>query len=106
MAAVAHEMRSPLSVIYYANSMNRLAGDQPNRDQLDTIDRQVHHLNLMIEDLLDVSRVARGKIKLDLQRTKISSVVAGAVERAKPLIESHRHVLRVQLPAIRRLRLT
>ncbi len=99
MAAVAHEMRSPLSVIYYANSINRIAGDHPIGDQLDTIDRQVHHLNLMIEDLLDVSRVARGKIKLNLQRTKVSSIVAGAVERTKPLIESHRHALKVLLPS-------
>jgi signal transduction histidine kinase len=99
MAAVAHEMRSPLSVIYYANSLNRMAGDQPIGDQLDTIDRQVHHLNMMIEDLLDVSRVARGKIKLNLQRAKVSSIIAGAVERAKPLIESHGHRLKIELPS-------
>jgi signal transduction histidine kinase len=98
MAAVAHEMRSPLSVIYYANTMNRLAGAEQSNDQLDIIDRQVHHLNLMIEDLLDVSRVARGKIKLKRQRVEVSVIVAGAVERARPLIESHQHVLKTQLP--------
>lgn len=98
MAAVAHEMRSPLSVIYYANSLNRMAGDDLNNDQLDMIDRQVHHLNLMIEDLLDVSRVARGTIKLNLLRAKVSSIVAGAAERAKPLIERHRHALTIELP--------
>ncbi|HEX4414031.1 MAG TPA: ATP-binding protein, partial [Lacipirellulaceae bacterium] len=98
MAAVAHEMRSPLSVIYYANSMNRIAGNQPMGDQLDTIDRQVHHLNLMIEDLLDVSRVARGKVKLNLRPSKLSSIVAAAVERATPLINNHRHLLKIQLP--------
>jgi signal transduction histidine kinase len=92
-------MRSPLSVIYYANSLNRMAGDQTINDQLDMIDRQVHHLNLMIEDLLDVSRVARSKIKLNFQRAKVSSIVAGAVERATPLVENHRHALKVQLPA-------
>ena len=98
MAAVAHEMRSPLSVIYYANTMNRLAGAEQSSNQLDVIDRQVHHLNLMIEDLLDVSRVARGKIKLNRQRVEASAIVAGAVERARPLIESHQHVLKTQLP--------
>ncbi len=98
MAAVAHEMRSPLSVIYYANTLNRLAGSEQPSDQLDVIDRQVHHLNLMIEELLDVSRVARGKIKLNRKHVELSAIVAGAVERARPLIEKHKHVLKVQIP--------
>ena len=96
MAALAHEMRSPLSVIYYANTLNRISGaDQPS-DQLDVIDRQVHHLNLMIEDLLDVSRVARGKISLNRKQVEASEIVAGAVERAKPMIETHKHTLKVE----------
>lgn len=98
MAAVAHEMRSPLSVIYYANTLNRMAQSDPTSDQLDVIDRQVHHLNLMIEDLLDVSRVARGKIKLNRQCVDAAALVAGAVERAQPLVESHKHQLAVQVP--------
>ncbi|HEX3601226.1 MAG TPA: HAMP domain-containing sensor histidine kinase [Lacipirellulaceae bacterium] len=98
LAAVAHEMRSPVSVIYYANSLNRM-GSEVQNDQLDIIDRQVHHLNVMIEDLLDVSRVTRGKIKLDRQHVQLSSIFNGAIERAKPLIESHRHSLKVHLPA-------
>ena len=97
MAAVAHEMRSPLSVIYYANTLNRHSGSEPPTDQLDVIDRQVHHLNLMIEELLDVSRVARGKIKLNRKHAEASSIVAGALEQARPLIESHHHKLRVQV---------
>lgn len=98
MAAVAHEMRSPLSVIYYANTLSRLAGDEQPNDRLDVIDRQVHHLNLMIEDLLDVSRIARGKIRLQRKQTDLSKVVAGSVERATPLVKAHRHKLSVQLP--------
>lgn len=98
MAAVAHEMRSPLSVIYYANTLNRMAHSDPTSDQLDVIDRQVHHLNMMIEDLLDVSRVARGKIKLNRQRVDAAAIIAGAVERARPLVESHKHQLAVQVP--------
>jgi signal transduction histidine kinase len=98
MAAVAHEMRSPLSVIGYANSLNRLAGIERSKDQLDVIDRQVHHLNRMIEDLLEVSRVARGKVKLERRDVDLASVIAGAVERVKPLIDSRRHTLAVQTP--------
>jgi K+-sensing histidine kinase KdpD len=99
MAAVAHEMRSPLSVIGYANTLNRLAGIERSNDQLDVIDRQVHHLNRMIEDLLEVSRVARGKIKLERRDVDIATIVAEAVERVKPLLEDRRHVLAVQTPS-------
>lgn len=98
MAAVAHEMRSPVSVIYYANSLNRMSGSERPTDQLDVIDRQVHHLSVMIEDLMNVSRAARGKIKLNRQHVEASSIVAGAVERARPLIVSHGHALKVDLP--------
>lgn len=99
MAAVAHEMRSPLSVIGYANSLNRLTGIERAKDQLDVIDRQVHHLNRMIEDLLEVSRVARGKIKLERREVDLATVLGEAVERVKPLVESRRHTIAVQTPS-------
>src|SRR4051812_11253652 len=98
MAAVAHEMRSPLSVIYYMNTMRRMDASDASNDRLDVIDRQVNHLNLMIEDLLDVSRVARGKLTLHKQRASVAQIVFGAVERAKPLIETHHHSLKIKLP--------
>lgn len=97
MATVAHELRSPISVIYYANSLNRLASAEQPTDQLDVIDRQVHHLNLLIEDLLDVSRVARGKIRLDREHIDASTVVRGAIEKARPQIANHRHSLKLDV---------
>ncbi len=97
MATVAHELRSPISVIYYANSLNRLTSGEQSSDQLDVIDRQVHHLNLLIEDLLDVSRVARGKIRLHRQCVDASSVIQGAVEKARPLITSRKHTLELNI---------
>jgi signal transduction histidine kinase len=97
MATVAHELRSPLSVIYYANSLNRMSSNEQPGDRLDVIDRQVHHLNLLIEDLLDVSRVARGKIRLNRQFVDASSIVYGAVEKARPLITSHKHTLNLDI---------
>lgn len=96
MATVAHELRSPISVIYYANSLNRIATEQ-STDQLDVIDRQVNHLNLLIEDLLDVSRVARGKIRLNRRHTEAPQIVQGAIEKARPLITSHRHTLELDV---------
>jgi signal transduction histidine kinase len=97
VATVAHELRSPLSVIYYANTLNRMASAEQPTDQLDVIDRQVNHLNLLIEDLLDVSRVARGKIRLNRQHVDASEIVHGAVEKARPLIASHRHSLKLDV---------
>ena len=97
MATVAHELRSPISVIYYAYSLNRLASSEQPSDQLDVIDRQVDHLNLLIEDLLDVSRVARGKIRLNQQHTDVSSVIQGAIEKALPLITARKHTLELDV---------
>ena len=61
------------------------------------IDRQVGHLNLLIEDLLDVSRVARGKIRLNRQHVDASSVIPGAIEKARPLITSRKHTLELDV---------
>ena len=97
MATVAHELRSPISVIYYANSLNRLASHEQSSDQLDVIDRQVTHLNLLIEDILDVSRVARGKIRLNRRQVDASSVIQGAIEKARPLITSRKHTLQLDI---------
>ena len=97
MATVAHELRSPISVIYYANSLHRLASAEQPTDQLDGIDRQVDHLNLLIEDLLDVSRVARGKIRLNRQHIDASSVIQGAIEKARPLITNRKHTLELDV---------
>ena len=99
MATLAHELRSPLSVIHYANALNRLSGAEEARDHIDLIDQQVHHLNLMVQDLLDVSRAARGKIRLDRQHVDASAVVEGAVAKARPLIESRQHQLIVDVSA-------
>jgi signal transduction histidine kinase len=97
VATVAHELRSPLSVIYYANSLNRMSATEQPSDQNDVIERQVKHLNLLVEDLLDVSRVARGKIRLSREHVDAATVVDGAIEKSRPLIDSHRHALKVDI---------
>ena len=84
-------------MIYYANSLNRMASTEQPSDQLDVIDRQVSHLNLLIEDLLDVSRVARGKIRLNRQHVDASSIIPGAIEKARPLITSRKHTLELDV---------
>jgi signal transduction histidine kinase len=97
MATVAHELRSPLSVIQYANTLQRISGEAPTSDHTELIERQVYHLNLLIEDLLDLSRVAHGKIRLKRQHVDASSIVEAAIEKARPLLESRQHVFHVDI---------
>jgi signal transduction histidine kinase len=97
MATVAHEMRSPLSVIHYATALTRLSGPEESRNSIELIDRQVKHLDVMIQDLLDVSRVARGKIRLERREIDASAIVQGALEKARPLVVSRKQTLAVEL---------
>jgi CheY-like chemotaxis protein/anti-sigma regulatory factor (Ser/Thr protein kinase) len=63
------------------------------------IDRQVGHMVRLVDDLLDVSRISRGKIDLRCEPVELAGVVASAVESSRPLIEARRHDLQVDLPA-------
>jgi CheY-like chemotaxis protein len=65
---------------------------------LEVIERQVGHMALLLDDLLDVSRISRGKLELRLQQVDLHSVVEAAVETARPLLEGKRHALHVRLP--------
>jgi signal transduction histidine kinase len=96
LAVLAHEMRSPISVIYYANALNRLDSTQSD-GQVDVIDRQIQQLNVLIEDLLDVSRIARGKIRLDCKPTDAAAVIERALEKSRPLVVDHNHKLNVDV---------
>jgi CheY-like chemotaxis protein len=64
----------------------------------DMLDRQVHHLVRMVDDLLDVSRVMRGKIELRRERVELATVVARAIETVQPLVDTQGHRLTVHLP--------
>jgi signal transduction histidine kinase len=99
MATVAHELRSPLSVIHYANTLNRISGGKAADDHTELIDRQIHHLNLLIEDLLDLSRMVHGKIRLNRQHVEAGSIVEAALEKAKPLLMGRKHKVRVSVAA-------
>ena len=100
LATLAHELRNPLAPI--RNSLQILkmprvdaATAQQTRDMME---RQVHHLVRLVDDLLDVSRVMRGKIELRKEPVELATVVARAVETAKPLIEVQGHQLNVTVP--------
>lgn len=62
------------------------------------IDRQVEHLTRLVDDLLDVSRISRGKIELKKEPLALADIVQRAVETSRPLIEARRHRFAVHLP--------
>jgi len=100
MAMLAHELRNPLAPIRNAAQVLRLLSPQDAHLSWarDVIDRQVQHLSRMVDDLLDVSRVTRGRIELHKQEVDVATVLAQAVETSRPLIDDRRHTLHVALP--------
>jgi K+-sensing histidine kinase KdpD len=73
--------------------------DEPKRAwSLDVIERQVAQLSRLVDDLLDVSRITRGKIELKLESIDLERVVSTAVETCQPLIQSLNHQLKIRHP--------
>jgi CheY-like chemotaxis protein len=100
LATLAHELRNPLAPIRQAAmiSMASDATEAQKRWSHDVISRQVHHMSLMLDDLLDVSRVTRGTLGLRLEMTKLTELVDAAIETSRPVIEAKRHRLSIELP--------
>lgn len=100
LATLAHELRNPLAPIRNSLEVLRLAGNHPAlREQAQSMmERQLGHLVRLIDDLLDVSRISRGKLELRKESVDLGAVVWNAVETARPLIEAEGHELTVTLP--------
>jgi signal transduction histidine kinase len=101
LAMLAHELRNPLAPIRNAvELMHRRSIDDPQLVwSRDVIERQLAHLTRLVDDLLDVSRITRGKINLNKEVIEIGALVARTVETVQPLIEERGHSLSVQLPS-------
>jgi PAS domain S-box-containing protein len=100
LAMLAHELRNPLTPIRNAaHVLARLDIDEPRvRWAQDIIERQVSHLTHLVDDLLDVSRIASGKVVLKLRRLELADLVRQACEAVQALISSKHHRLDVDLP--------
>jgi signal transduction histidine kinase/ActR/RegA family two-component response regulator len=100
LATLAHELRNPLAPIRQAALISKTpaATETQKRWSHDVIERQVHHMALLLDDLLDISRVTRGTLELRTEMTELTIVIDAAVETARPSIDSKRHVLSIELP--------
>jgi signal transduction histidine kinase/CheY-like chemotaxis protein len=101
LAMLAHELRNPLAPVGAAAQLLELGHVEGARalDLGKIISRQVGHMTTLLNDLLDVSRVTRGMIELDLHAVDLHSVVETANEQVRPLVEQRRHVLSYAAPA-------
>jgi signal transduction histidine kinase len=100
LAILAHELRNPLAPIRNAvEIMARISVDNPQvKWSRDVIDRQSTHLTRLVDDLLDISRITRGVIKLAREPVSIGTVVSRAVETLQPVIAEHKHQLTIDCP--------
>jgi signal transduction histidine kinase len=100
LATLAHELRNPLAPIRQAAVISQSANATPEQKlwSHEVITRQVSHMSLLLDDLLDISRITRGTLELRKQRTNLADIVDSAVETARPAIDAKRHTLSVELP--------
>ncbi len=100
LAMLAHELRNPLAPVRNALHILGLPGVEAAAaaQAREMVQRQVQNMVRLVDDLLDVSRITRGKIRLRAEPVDLAVVVGRAVESARPLIDANRHTLTVSLP--------
>jgi PAS domain S-box-containing protein len=100
LATLAHELRNPLAPIRNSLHILRLAGSSdPAVERVrEMLERQVNHMIRLVDDLMEVSRITRGKIELRRERVELAAVIRSAVETSQPLIDSGGHQLALAIP--------
>jgi len=100
LAMLGHELRNPLGAIANASHVLQKVGpaESPARRSVEVIQRQIQHLVRLVDDLLDVSRITRGKVELRRERMDLRDAVRHASETLRPVVEAKEHELRVSLP--------
>jgi PAS domain S-box-containing protein len=100
LATLAHELRNPLAPIRQAAliSESEHATDAQRRWSHNVITRQVHHMSLLLDDLLDISRITRGTLQLRPENTELADILEAAVETARPVIDAKRHTFTIEAP--------
>jgi PAS domain S-box-containing protein len=101
LAMLAHELRNPLAPVRNALQIIRLQGRdlQTMQSVSEMMDRQVGQMVRLVDDLLDVSRISRGKIELRKERSELASIVHHVVEATRSLFRHMNHELTIELPS-------
>ena len=100
LATLAHELRNPLAPVRTGLEVLKLAPPGPVADAVRAMmERQLGHMVRLVDDLLDVSRVSRGKLELKKTRVTLQVVLDAALETSRPVLEAGRHALRVSIPS-------
>lgn len=101
LATLAHELRNPLAPINNGLQLIRLAGGDPAmlEQARGMMERQLQHLQRLVDDLLDVSRISRNKLELRKEFVELVTVVRSAIETSRPLIEAANQELMLRMPA-------
>jgi signal transduction histidine kinase/ActR/RegA family two-component response regulator len=98
LAMLGHELRNPLSPIVTALELMKLRRGQETHTEQQIIERQVKHLVRLVDDLLDVAKITRGKVELKKESVEVADVLTKAVEIASHLFEQRRHRLTIEVP--------
>jgi PAS domain S-box-containing protein len=98
LAMLAHELRNPLAPL--RSGLDFLAVSGVEQEMVAIMEQQVEHLVRLVDDLLDVSRIMRGKIELRREAVELVSVVQRAVQSVRPLLDAHKHQLTISLPSV------
>jgi PAS domain S-box-containing protein len=99
LAMLGHELRNPLAPILTAVQLMRLRGDEESLREQAVIERQAQHMVRIVDDLLDVSKIARGKIELRKEVIEVATICTKAVEIVGPMLEAKGHQLTIDVPA-------
>jgi signal transduction histidine kinase len=100
LATLAHELRNPLAPIRQAAMISNAPAATEAQKQWShgVISRQVQHMSLLLDDLLDISRITRGTLELRIEMTDLAAIVDAAVETARPSIDAKGHTFSTDLP--------
>jgi signal transduction histidine kinase/CheY-like chemotaxis protein len=98
LAILGHELRNPLAPAFNAVELMRMRGPETFRREREILERQIGYMVQLVNDLMDASRLARGKVTLRPTQFELRAAVDRAVDATRPLVEQHEHTVTIDVP--------